>query len=171
MATKKKKKVAGVTVAPTKRKRVASRASYSKEHPSPYAFQPGQSGNPGGKPKLVDVHLSRSLRVVLADRAPDDIAKAFNLPKGASWSMCLARKLVYMAIKGDLMAWREIRESTEGSRISADFNLPDHGEAPPLISVCFVESNGQGGLRECDKALMTSDVKPSTLELPAEVSD
>ncbi|MGP8252719.1 MAG: DUF5681 domain-containing protein [Terracidiphilus sp.] len=147
VTTKKKtkpKKVAGVSVVSKPRKKNAPRTAYSKEHPSPHAFQPGVSGNPGGKARLVDAHLSRSLRIVLADRAPDAVAEAMNLPKGASWSMCLARKLVYMAVKGDLMALREIRESTEGSRISADFKFPEAGETSPLIELVFVSSDGDG---------------------------
>jgi hypothetical protein len=142
MATK-KKTVAGVTIAP-KRKGKANSASFKKGAPNPHAFQPGESGNIGGKPKLIDAHLSRSLRIVLADRAPDAVCVAAGLPTHSTWSMCLARRLVYMAIKGDLSAWREIRESTEGSRLSADLSFHDGGEAPPVLQVVFVPSDGDG---------------------------
>jgi hypothetical protein len=166
MATK-KKTAAGVIVAPLRRKKNAPHTAYSKEHPSPYAFQPGApSANPGGKARLADVHISRSLRIVLADRAPDTVAEAMGLAKGASWSMCLARKLVYMAIKGDLMALREIRESTEGSRISADFNFTDGSAAPQLLEIVFVPSDGNG--YPAPGQMIDGHVAPA---LPAEVSD
>ena len=157
-----KKTVAGVAIASKPRKKNAPRTAYSKEHPSPHVFQPGQSGNPGGKARLVDVHLSRSLRIVLADRAPDDVCTALGLPTHSTWSLCLARKLVYMAVRGDLAALVEIRTATEGNKLSADLSFFDGGEAPPCITVVFQESDGDGRLKIIDSTLP---------ELPAEVSD
>jgi len=180
MSTK-PKTAAGVSIASKLRKKNAPRTAYSKENPSPHAFQPGQSGNPGGKARLVDVHLSRSLRIVLADRAPDEVCTAMGLPTHSTWSLCLARKLVHMAVRGDLAALVEIRTATEGNRISADLSFLDGGEAPKILEVVFMESNGAGGLRECDKAMLARDATPAppaevinghvVPELPAEVSD
>jgi hypothetical protein len=163
--SKAQRKIAGVVVAPKARAKNPPRTAFRKGGPNPHAFVAGNgSPNPGGKPRTSDHLLSKSLRVALADHAPDEVCKAMNLPPHSSWSQCLARKLIYMAIRGDLASIAEIRTCTEGSRISADLSFPDPAAVPPLISLCFVESNGNG------KPLYdTPDGMP--LALPAEVSD
>jgi len=127
-----------------KRMKKLARTAYSKENPSPHAFKPGQSGNPGGKPRLVDHLLSKTLRVALCDRAPDEVAKGFSLPSGSSWAQCIARKLIYMAVRGDLQAMREIREATEGTRVHASIDFPDPAAVPPVVEIVFIEANGDG---------------------------
>ena len=52
-------------------KQKPNKASYSKEKPSPFAFQPGVSGNPTGKSKVEDYQISKGLKVRLNTRAPD----------------------------------------------------------------------------------------------------
>ena len=164
-----KKTVAGVTIEPLKRKKNAPRTAYSKEHPSPHAVRPGQSGNPGGKARLVDVHLSRSLRIVLADRAPDDVCTSLGLPTHSTWSLCLARRLVYMAVKGDLAALVEIRTATEGNRLSADLSFLDATSPVPVVELRFLTSDGDG--RPAREVSFEGYELPMPLELPAEVSD
>lgn len=167
-AKPKSKTVAGVAVAPKPRKKNAPRTAYSKEHPSPHAFQPGMpSANPGGKPHHADALLSRSLRACLCDRAPDAVAEAMQCSKGASWSQCIAKKLVVMAVRGDLSAISEIRNFTESAHVSLDF--PDSTSPAPIFQLCFMESDGAGRLRPCDAAMVAADAKLAPLELPAEV--
>jgi hypothetical protein len=134
-----------VTIDATKkRKRRAPSTAYSRQHPSPHAFKPGESGNPGGKPRLMDHLLSQKLRVALCDRAPDAVCEALALPHHSSWAQCIARKLIYMAVRGDLQAMREIREATEGLKVHASLDLPDPDNAPPVFEVVFIEANGDG---------------------------
>jgi hypothetical protein len=127
-----------------KRTKTLARTAYSKENPSPHAFKPGESGNPGGKPRNVDQLLSKTLRVALCDRAPDEVAEGFHLPRGASWAQCLTRRLLIMAVRGDLQAMREIREATEGLKVHASLDVPDPNIPPPLFELVFIESNGDG---------------------------
>ncbi len=156
------KKIAGVAIEPARRKKNPPRTAFKKGGPNPHAFVAGNgSPNPGGKPRLVDHLLSKSLRVALCDRAPDEVAKSFNLPSGASWAQCIARKLIYMAVRGDLQACREIREATEGTRLHADLTFPDPSAAPPVISVVFLDSDGDGR----PAPGMTIEAKPA-LPLP-----
>jgi hypothetical protein len=173
MATKKKtaklKTVAGVTIAPKRKKQGANRTSYSKARPSSHAFQPGESGNVGGKAHHADALLSRSLRVILANRAPNEVADAFKLPHGASWSQCIASKLIFLAVRGDLQAIAEIRNFTETSKMSMDLDFSG-GAMGVIPEIVFLESNGAGALRECDRAMVEADnARPAPLELPAEV--
>jgi Family of unknown function (DUF5681) len=134
-------KIAGVAVTTNKlRKKNPPRTAFKKGGLNPFAFQPGQSGNPGGKVKPTDHLLSKSLRVALADRASDDVCKALGLPIHSSWSQCLARKLVYMAIRGDLAAIAEIRALTEISKVHATIDTTDGGLPPPLFEVVFVDA-------------------------------
>jgi len=104
-------------------------------------------GNPGGKPKTEHL-LSKALRVALADRAPDAVAEALQLPKGASWGIVLARKLLVMAVRGDLAALVEIRTATEGTRSHTSMAFTDEDgnpqDGPQLIKIVFVESDGNG---------------------------
>jgi hypothetical protein len=163
MKKKVAKKVAGIAIESKKRKRNPPRTAFKKGGPNPHAFVAGNgSPNPGGKPRTSDHLLSKSLRVALADHAPDEVCKAMNLPPHSSWSQCLARKLIYMAIRGDLASIAEIRTCTEGSRISADLSFQDPAAAPPIFELVFLESDGQGRPKH------TIIDAPT---LPAEVSD
>lgn len=140
---KKSTKVAGVAVQSKPRKKNPPRTAYSKANPSPYAFKPGENGHTGGTPKR-DALLSRSLRVALSERAPDEVCQALHIPTHSSWSQCLARKLLHQAIRGDMQAFSQICAITEVSRIQASFDFPDPSAVPPLYQICFVESDGAG---------------------------
>ncbi len=134
-----------VSVKPSTRKKTVPRSAYSKTNPSPNQFKPGQgSPNPGGKPRQFDHLLSRSLRVCLADRAPNAVAEQLNLNPGASWSQCLAHRLVHLAMRGDLTALQLIHAATEGSRTHVSFDPPDSADTPPIFELVFIESNGDG---------------------------
>jgi hypothetical protein len=129
-------------------------------------FKPGESGNVGGKPHHMDALLSRSLRIALADRAPDEVCKALGLPAHASWAQCLARKLIVMAIRGDFAAMREIREATEGTRLHADLAILDPNETPPVITVIFQDSDGNGRVLGTPVEALLPHVLPSPPALP-----
>ncbi len=67
-------------------------------------WQPGESGNPGGRPrKILVVEYRKKLREV----DPDD-------PEGRTFGAIVAAKTVQLAAKGDVAAIRELRESCDG---------------------------------------------------------
>ena len=68
-------------------------------------FKPGQSGNPGGRPKLAP--LSNACRDVLAKPVPDD-------PENRTYAQVIAQTLADKAVGGDLQAAREIADRAEG---------------------------------------------------------
>ena len=115
-----------------------------------YRFPEGTSGNVGGKPKEHRL-LSKSLRAMLSDPAPLAVAEAFGLGRNASWSQCIAARLVRQAVSGDLDAARLIGILSEGAnprtRLYFDDDEPVDRNAPlppPLFQVVFVESDGEG---------------------------
>jgi hypothetical protein len=68
-------------------------------------FQPGRSGNPGGRPKTAP--LSQACRELLAVPVPDD-------PDGRTYAEAIAQKLAQKAIEGDIRAAQEIADRAEG---------------------------------------------------------
>ena len=86
-----------------------------------HRFKPGESGNPEGRPKLT--LLSEALREQLATVLPgvDERTIAEHI----------ARSLVREAIKGNVMAIKEVADRTEGKSkmsIDVDMNVRDWRE-------------------------------------------
>jgi hypothetical protein len=83
------------------------------EHPRSLAnlvtWQPGQTGNPGGRPKKKPI-TDRYLRIVETE-LPDEIRAAIDLPRGATFGDAIALAQARQAIKGETNAAREIREA------------------------------------------------------------
>lgn len=150
-----RKKVPAKIVIDTKkkpRKGNPSKTKFSKDNPSPTQFVPGQSGNPGGKPRT-DRLLSKALNIALGDKAPKEACEMVRLPYGASWAMVLARRILRLAMTQDqgIAAMREIREATEGThgRLSVFGGYAgEDEEAAPLTRLVMVSSDGQGHISE-----------------------
>ena len=68
-------------------------------------FQPGQSGNPKGRPKSIT--LSEAYRRELARVDPND-------PEGRTYAEILAERMRERASSGDVAALREMADRTEG---------------------------------------------------------
>ena len=64
-----------------------------------FRFKPGQSGNPGGRPRTAK--LSEACRAKLASPIPGD-------PESRSFADVIADKLALQALKGDIRAAQEI---------------------------------------------------------------
>ncbi len=69
-------------------------------------FMPGQSGNPGGRPKG-SVKLSTCYERSLARPYPDDA-------QGRTYAQVIADKAVELAAAGDIAAIKEVTDRTEG---------------------------------------------------------
>lgn len=70
-----------------------------------HAFQPGQSGNPKGRPKAIT--LSEAYRRELAKLDPND-------SEGRTFAEVLAEQTILKAKGGDVAALREIADRVEG---------------------------------------------------------
>jgi hypothetical protein len=85
---------------------------------SPHRFQPGQSGNPGGRPKKQPVtdHLRSQLEQRISEAMKAKLPAFFVEMYGAeaTFGQLLAFKMVMKAAKGDVRALREVLDRVEG---------------------------------------------------------
>lgn len=131
-----------VEVAKKPRRKNPPRTAFKKGENNGHQWQPGQSGNPTGKHRASDNRMSKKLLIDLGSRAPDEICHRLSMPTRSSWGQCLSRRLLLLAMAGDLMAFRELREWTEGSRVDLHgFGTFDHDapDVPPLLEIVFVD--------------------------------
>jgi len=70
-----------------------------------FRFKPGQSGNPGGRPRTAK--LSEACRAKLASVVPGDAT-------GRTYAEAIADTLAQRAVKGDLRAVEELANRAEG---------------------------------------------------------
>jgi len=68
-------------------------------------WKPGQSGNPGGRPKRTP--LIEACREVLSHPIPGD-------PQGRTYAQAIAEKLATLALAGDIRAAAELADRAEG---------------------------------------------------------
>jgi hypothetical protein len=68
-------------------------------------FKPGQSGNPGGRPKLAC--LSQACRELLSRPVPNDTV-------GRTYAEAIAQTIAEKALAGDIRAAQEIADRAEG---------------------------------------------------------
>ena len=71
----------------------------------PHRWKPGQSGNPGGRPK--GAPLSQACRALLGQPVPGD-------PEGRTYAQLIAQTLAEKALRGDIRAAQELADRAEG---------------------------------------------------------
>jgi hypothetical protein len=84
----------------------------------PHQFRPGQSGNPGGRPKkqpitdyLID-QLDQPIPEAMKAKLPPIFVEVYGTE--ATFGQVLAFKLVAQGLKGDMQAAKEILDRVEG---------------------------------------------------------
>lgn len=80
-------------------------------------WKPGQSGNPGGRPKKDPI--TRRYEVRLERKLPPEFMKQLNakgadLPPGSTYGDAIAAGIIQVAIKGKADNAKEVREAIEG---------------------------------------------------------
>ena len=96
------------------------KAGFRGPHPNVGAatqFKPGQSGNPGGRPKKSP--LADACRELLNNPVPED-------PSGRTYAEAIAEQLAERALAGDIRAVREIADRAEGkTRMPMELSGPE----------------------------------------------
>ncbi len=117
-----------------------------------FAFQKGQSGNPGGEGRPKDPYrlVSKAMRSRLNTRATDEAAFAAGLEPGASWAQVLGVSLINLAIAGDVHAARTVLEYTDAPlprTARLELSGPD-GEPlqPPSLNIVVVSGGAPQAL-------------------------
>jgi|SRR5579862_923770 len=72
-------------------------------------WQPGQSGNPGGRPRSLSARISDELRILLRSDCPTSTDG-----QQRTWAEVIALRLCLEAAKGNIHAATEIADRTEG---------------------------------------------------------
>ena len=86
---------------------------------NPWAWKPGQSGNPAGRTPLV--RIGEAYSKILGIPIPDD-------PMERTYAEAIAQKVAELALKGNLFAVEEIADRTEGKpRQPVEHSGPDGG--------------------------------------------
>jgi hypothetical protein len=88
-------------------------------------FKPGQSGNPGGRPKKI---LSDRYRAMLESAVPAEIARAMKLPEGALWADALTLQSMRTGLKANetgVLQRRELADRLEGKSVQRTEFLSD----------------------------------------------
>ena len=76
---------------------------------TPHRFKPGQSGNPGGRPKK---QVTAALESELNNLVPGDSEKR-------TWLQLMVQGAIKKAVKGDMKAFAEIIDRLEGKAMQA----------------------------------------------------
>jgi Family of unknown function (DUF5681) len=99
------------------------------DHLLPTKWQPGQSGNPGGRPKG-----RISLRDMIAEALKDHTCCDQLNPGGRTTAQCLVEAMMIHAIKGNSAYMKEIIDSNDGK-------LPDPAPPEPELTMEALAKN------------------------------
>lgn len=113
----------------------AQNSGESKSHPGSEnlrPWQPGQSGNPGGRPKRKP--LTDAYAALLDKPIPPDMARQLKLDESTTYAQVIAMSLVREAVKGKVNAAAEVADRVEG-RITQPISGPDEGPIQIITSI------------------------------------
>jgi hypothetical protein len=86
-------------------------------------FKPGQSGNPGGRPKKKP--LTEAYGRILKRRVPADLVRKLGLKGHPTYAEMIAISLTREAVKGKVQAASELADRVEG-RITTPGDSPEN---------------------------------------------
>ena len=93
-----------------------------------HGFPKGESGNPGGKPKVFQ-KFSAKVAEEMLQPCPREIKKALGLKRGATTYDAMVKALLLQAAGGDTAAFTTARETVEGRLVQKNVNISASLEA------------------------------------------
>src|SRR5205823_3686733 len=92
--------------------------------------EPGQSGNPGGRPKKNPI--TECYRAHLEEPLPHALRISLKLPKGTTWTDALTMAQLLLAIKGNTQAAKEITDRVEG-KVAQQVEVANSEDPSPSV--------------------------------------
>ena len=145
--------------APSKKRRAANSAKTARKTTrgkpfakgNAFAFKPGQSGNPAGRPRdTITPHLRELVR--MQNPGKDEV----------TYGELVARALLVRAVSGDVQAIREVFDRLEGKpRQSVDVSVEEKQRA---IFEAGLNMLKQSGLSQGDAARLLTTIYPEASE-------
>jgi hypothetical protein len=129
---------------------------------APYRFKPGQSGNPGGRPRRRPI--SERYAELAELRLPEKDRIKHGLPKGATYGDALAAFVFKAALEGNPYAAREIREAIEGKTGQRQEETPGEDITVTIVNVGSLPSAVDGANRRSPRS--HQEVISQMAELP-----
>lgn len=123
MASKPKVSIdAAAAMLPALRKRRRGPPSNGFKKGNTHGFKKGESGNPGGKPRVFQKFSAKVAEEMMQPASPD-IKKALKLKRGATVYDAMVKALLLQAAQGDTYAFTTARETVEGKLIQRNMNI------------------------------------------------
>ncbi|HUN63302.1 MAG TPA: DUF5681 domain-containing protein [Candidatus Sulfotelmatobacter sp.] len=116
-------------------------------------FQPGQSGNPSGRPSTKV--LTEALRRNLASPIPAALVSELSQPSTATYADVIAARLIRLAADGNIAAIREVYERTEAKPPKEVVERRDFYDGQPTeLVVTYEELEGNAADRAFREELL-----------------
>lgn len=114
------KKAAQIGAALGHKKRARGKAFPKGQQP--WTFKPGQSGNPGGKPR---VHLKFKAKIAekMLEPAPPEVIKALKLKRNATVYDAMITAFLFNAMSGDNVAFMNAHDIVDGPVVQKRVSL------------------------------------------------
>jgi hypothetical protein len=100
-------------------------------------WKPGQSGNPGGRPKKRPI--TEAYEQFTNETLPEDMCEKLGLKKGSTYAQGIGRVQVLKALKGDPRAIAEIADRIEG-KSTQPVELAGDPDAPLAAKLVLVDA-------------------------------
>lgn len=118
---------------------------YARGVKYPWAFKKGQSGNPGGKPRVL-IKFRAKLAETMLQAAPPEARKVLGLRRGATMFDAMVQAMVMNAASGDNQAFMNCHDIIDGPIIQKRFNVTASMErflSDPQFRAFLEEQHGE----------------------------
>src|SRR5207253_6863743 len=132
-------------------------------------WKPGQSGNPGGRPKKKPI--TERYAANLEETVPEAHRISLKLRKGATWADAMTMALLLLAARGNIQAAKEITDRVEG-KVAQQAEVTNLDDKP--LPILPIEMDDQAIFKRISAVIgvglpMEYRVEPPDDEAPVDV--